>query len=81
MFLKDRNELSEIIAENPGHRLAAKIALDASTQLDERGFDFSDTGTGTIQDNDTATFLISNDTKKEGAGPLSFVVVTVIVDA
>jgi len=50
----------------------ARLVLTAATPLTGYATDLTDTGNGTILDNDTATFLINNDLKKEGASPLSF---------
>jgi hypothetical protein len=52
----------------------ASLDFDPSTPLNGYSKDLTDSGTGTILDNDTARILISDDTKKEGAGPLSFTV-------
>jgi hypothetical protein len=65
--------LNDNVVENT-ETFTASLALDPTTTLTGYSKDLTDTGTGTIQDNDTARFLISDDTKKEGAGPLSFVV-------
>src|SRR4029079_7771490 len=53
--------------------LTASLALDPSTPLTGYSKDTSDTGTGTINDNDTATYTISNATVTEG-GNLAFTV-------
>ncbi|MDB5336673.1 MAG: hypothetical protein JWN70_2292 [Planctomycetaceae bacterium] len=46
--------------------------LSTSAVLGGRSVNLSDTGTGTITDNDTATFSINNVTVGEGAGTLVF---------
>lgn len=52
----------------------ASLAAGSGTPLGSRGTDFSDTGVGTITDNDTATFTIEDVTVDEGAGDMTFVV-------
>ncbi len=52
----------------------ASLALDASTPLIGYGKDLTDTGIGTIADNDTATFSINDVTVNEVAGTLTYAV-------
>src|SRR5205085_2350404 len=52
----------------------ASLSLDASTPLTGYSKDLSDTGTGTILDNDTATFTIDDVTVNESAGTMTFTV-------
>ncbi len=52
------------------------VALGTATPLSGRSIDLTDTGSGTITDNDTATFTIEDVTVGEGAGPLVFNLVT-----
>ncbi len=51
-------------------------SLSTATPLNGRSVNLSDTGTGTITDNDTATFAINNVTVGEGDGTLVFDLVT-----
>jgi VCBS repeat-containing protein len=48
--------------------------LSSATALGDRNVDLSDTATGTITDNDTATFAINDVTVNEGAGTATFTV-------
>ncbi len=50
------------------------MMLTATTPLGDRSVDLSDTGTGTITDNDTATFTIDDATVNEFDGMLTFTV-------
>ncbi len=52
----------------------ASLALDGSTPLTGYAKDLTDTGTGTITDNDTATFNFDDVTVNETAGTLTFTV-------
>ncbi|MFM9960443.1 MAG: beta-propeller fold lactonase family protein, partial [Planctomycetaceae bacterium] len=54
--------------------LTASLALDGTTPLTGRSSNLSDTGTGTITDNDTATFTIDDVTKNETDGTMTFTV-------
>src|SRR5207249_2579406 len=49
----------------------ASLTLDATTPLTGHAKDLSDTGTGTITDNDSATFTINDVTVNESAGTLT----------
>ena len=51
-------------------------SLSTQTPLGNRSVNTSDTGTGTITDNDTATFSIDDVTAGEGDGMLTFTVTT-----
>lgn len=52
----------------------AHLAINAATPLGGRNIVISDTGTGTIQDNDAAAFQIDDVVVNEEAGTLSFTV-------
>ncbi len=52
----------------------ASLALDASTPLAGYAKDLTDTGLGTIMDNDAATFSIGDVAVNEAAGTLTFAV-------
>ena len=51
-------------------------ALSSNTVLGTRAVDFSDTGVGTILDNDRATFAINNASVNENAGVMVFNITT-----